>query len=104
MKGYLSIGLLVVAKIGLGLLAGQKIHDDVKENVFTILGMMTLLVGIKMCLQGSDIIPMEFALVLGAFAGSILQFEDRVHGNLNRLNDAYLSFKSPCLISYRNIS
>jgi len=69
---------------------GGKIHDDVKENVFTILGTVTAFVEIKICLQGSHILPMEIALVLEAFTDSLLQFEDRVHGNLNRLNNAEL--------------
>jgi uncharacterized membrane protein YqgA involved in biofilm formation len=93
MKGYLFNSLSVVAGSVLGLLAGKKIHDDVKESVFIVLGLVTAFVGIKMSLQGHDIIPMVFALVLGTFAGSVLKLEDRLHGNLNRLNDSYLSGK-----------
>ncbi|HYA87003.1 MAG TPA: DUF554 domain-containing protein [Nitrospirota bacterium] len=90
MKGYLFNSLLVVAGSVLGLLVGKKIHDDVKENVFIVLGLVTAFVGIKMSLQGRDIIPMVFSLVLGTFLGSILKLEDRLHGYLNRLNDSYL--------------
>jgi uncharacterized protein len=93
MKGYLFNSLLVITGSVLGLLAGKKIHDDVKETVFIVLGMVTAFVGIKMSLQGSDIIPMVFALVLGTFAGSVLKLEDRLHSNLNRLNASYLSGK-----------
>lgn len=93
MKGYLFNGLLVAVGSVLGLLAGKKIHDDVKENVFFVLGLVTAFVGIRMSLHGSDIIPMVFALVLGTFAGSIVKLEDRLHGTLNRLNDSYLSGK-----------
>lgn len=93
MKGYLFNSLLVVTGSVLGLLAGKKIHDEVKEIVFIVLGLVTGFVGIKMSLQGSDIIPMVFALVLGTFAGSIMKLEDRLHGNLNRLNDSFLSGK-----------
>jgi uncharacterized protein len=77
----------------LGLLAGKKIHDEVKEKIFIVLGLVTGFVGIKMSLQGTDIIPMVFALVLGTFAGSIMKLEDRLHENLNRLNGSYLSGK-----------
>lgn len=93
MKGYLYNGLLVASGSALGLLAGKKIRDDVKETVFTVLGLVTTFVGIKMSLQGSDIVPMVFALVLGTFAGGIIKLEDRLHGQLNRLNDSYLSGK-----------
>ncbi len=93
MKGYLFNGLLVAGGSALGLLTGKKIRDDVKETVFTVLGLVTAFVGIKMSLQGSDIVPMVFALVLGTFAGGVMKLEDRLHGQLNRLNDSYLSGK-----------
>ena len=93
MKGYLFNGLLVIAGSVLGLLVGRKIHDNVKEEVFNVLGMVTAFVGIKLSLNGSDIVPIVFALVLGCFAGSALRLEDRLHGQLNRLNESYLSGK-----------
>jgi uncharacterized protein len=93
MKGYLFNGLLVAGGSSLGLLTGKKIRDDVKETVFIVLGLVTAFVGIKMSLQGSDIVPMVFALVLGTFAGGVMKLEDRLHGQLNRLNDSYLSGK-----------
>jgi len=93
MKGYLFNGLLVIAGSVLGLLVGRKIHDNVKDEVFNVLGMVTAFVGIKMSLNGSDIVPIVFTLVLGCFAGSALRLEDRLHGQLNRLNESYLSGK-----------
>jgi len=93
MKGYLFNGLLVIIGSLLGLLVGRKIHDNVKDEVFNVLGMVTAFVGIKMSLNGSDIIPIVFTLVLGCFAGSTLKLEDRLHGQLNRLNVSYLSGK-----------
>jgi uncharacterized membrane protein YqgA involved in biofilm formation len=93
MKGYLFNALLVVGGSLLGLLVGRKIHDNVKDAVFNVLGLVTAFVGIKMALNGSDIIPIVFALVIGSFIGSALKLEDRVHGALNSLNDSYLSGK-----------
>jgi hypothetical protein len=93
MKGYLFNALLVAGGSVLGLLAGKKISEAVKDDVFNVLGLVTVFVGIKMSLHGNDIIPMVFALVLGSFAGGVLKLEDRAHGRLNRLNDSYLSGK-----------
>jgi hypothetical protein len=93
MKGYLFNSLLVAGGSGLGLLVGKKITDTVKNEVFNVLGLITAFVGIKMSLNGSDIIPIVFTLVLGCFAGSALRLEDRLHGQLNRLNESYLSGK-----------
>ena len=47
MKGYLFNGLLVAGGSALGLLTGKKVRDDVKETVFTVLGLVTAFVGIK---------------------------------------------------------
>jgi hypothetical protein len=93
MKGYLFNALLVIAGSVLGLLVGRKIQDNVKDEVFNVLGMVTAFMGIKVSLNGSDIVPIVFTLVLGCFAGSALRLEDRLHRQLNRLNESYLSGK-----------
>jgi uncharacterized membrane protein YqgA involved in biofilm formation len=46
-----------------------------------------------MGLNGQDIIPIVFCLVLGTLTGSALRLEERVHDALNRLNESYLSGK-----------
>jgi uncharacterized membrane protein YqgA involved in biofilm formation len=93
MKGYLFNCLLVAGGSALGLLVGKKIADTVKDEVFNVLGLVTAFVGIKMSLNGSDIIPIVFTLVLGCFVGSALRLEDRLQEQLNRLNQSYLSGK-----------
>lgn len=93
MKGYLFNSLLVAGGSVLGLLAGKKIHEDIKEAVFGVLGLVTVFVGIRMGMGGADIIPIVFALVLGTLIGSTLRLEDRVHQALNRLNESYLAGK-----------
>lgn len=93
MKGYLFNTLLVTGGSLLGLFAGRKINDRVKDEVFNVLGMVTVFVGLKMSLNGNDIIPIVFALVIGTFLGSALRLEDRLHGALNNLNNTYLSGK-----------
>jgi len=91
MKGYLFNGLLVAAGSAAGILAGSRVPDKVKDAVFSVLGLVTLCVGIRMSLNGSDIIPIVFSLVLGTFAGSALRIEDRVHEAVNGLNSSAAS-------------
>ena len=93
MKGYLFNSLLVVIGSMLGMLAGKKVPDGVKDAVFNVLGLVTLYVGIKMSLNGTDVIPSSSRLALGTIAGSALRIEDRTSGALKRLNGAYLSGK-----------
>jgi uncharacterized membrane protein YqgA involved in biofilm formation len=91
MKGYLFNSILVAGGSTLGLLAGKKINDTVKETVFSVLGLVTVYVGIRMALNGSDIIPIVMSLALGTFIGSMMRLEERVHNALNGLNESYLS-------------
>lgn|SRR5574341_86789 len=93
MKGYLFNGILVAAGSFAGLLAGRRLHENTKDAVFTALGLVTLFVGLKMGLNGQDIIPIVFCLVLGTLTGSAARLEERVHDALNRLNNSYLSGK-----------
>jgi len=91
MKGYVFNSLLVAGGSALGLVAGNKVGETTKETVFSVLGLVTLYVGIKMSLNGRDVIPMVFALVLGTFAGSFLMIEERLQNALNGLNESYLA-------------
>lgn len=93
MKGYLFNSLLVAGGSVLGLLAGKKINDSVKETVFNVLGLVTAFVGIKMGLNGIDLIPIVFSIVLGTFIGSVVKLEDRLHKQLNRVNNSHLTGK-----------
>lgn len=91
MKGYVFNSLLVAGGSALGVAAGKKVGEATKETVFSVLGLVTVYVGVRMSLNGSEIIPMVFALVLGSFAGSFLRIEERVHNALNGLNESYLA-------------
>jgi uncharacterized protein len=93
MKGYLFNSLLVIIGSLFGLVAGKRIHENTKEAVFGVLGLVTAFVGLKMSLNGSDIIPIVFCLVLGSFSGAALRLEDRLNDSLNRLNGSFLSGK-----------
>ncbi len=93
MKGYVFNSVLVAGGSMLGLLAGKRIRENAKDAVFNVLGLVTAFVGLKMGLNGCDVIPIIFCLVLGSFAGTILRLEDRVNDRLNGLNSSYFSGK-----------
>jgi uncharacterized membrane protein YqgA involved in biofilm formation len=93
MKGYIFNSILVAGGSVAGLLAGRRLQENTKDAVFTVLGLVTLFVGLRMGLNGQDIIPIVFCLVLGTLAGSALRLEDRVNDALNKLNNSYLSGK-----------
>jgi uncharacterized membrane protein YqgA involved in biofilm formation len=93
MKGYIFNGILVAGGSLIGLFAGKKFHEDNKEAVFSVLGLVTAFVGLKMSMNGSDVIPIVFCLVLGMFTGSVFRIEDRVNDALNGLNHSWFSGK-----------
>jgi uncharacterized protein len=93
MKGYVFNSILVAGGSVLGLLAGMRIRENTKDAVFNVLGLVTAFVGLKMALNGSDIIPIVFCLVLGSFAGHILRLEDRLNDLLTGLNRSCFSGK-----------
>lgn len=93
MKGYMFNSILVAGGSVVGLLAGGRLHENVKDAVFTVLGLVTLFVGLRMGLNGQDVIPIVFCLVLGTLAGSALGLEDRVNEALNKLSDSCLPGK-----------
>jgi hypothetical protein len=90
-KGYIFNSLLVAGGSIAGLAAGAKINESSRDGVFTVLGLVTAFIGIKMSMSGNDIIPIMFCLVIGTFAGSILRLEDCVHNSLSQLNKAVFS-------------
>ena len=91
MKGYIFNSLLVLGGSTLGLFIGKKIREETKDAVFNALGLVTLFIGLTMSLNGTDILPIVFCLVLGSFAGSVIRLEDRINDYLDRLNTSYLS-------------
>jgi len=93
MKGYLFNGLLVAGGSVAGLFAGKAVHDGIKDAVFAVLGLVTAFVGIKMSMNGSDVIPIIFCLVLGMFAGSALRIEGRLNDALDGLNHSLFAGK-----------
>ena len=84
MKGYIFNSLLVAGGSILGLLSGKKVGENIKDAVFTVLGLVTAFVGINMSMNGGEIIPVVFCLVLGTLAGSALRLEDRVNSGSDR--------------------
>ena len=93
MKGYLFNSILVAGGSALGLLAGSRVPEAIKGLVFNVLGLVTLFVGVKMSLNGTDIIPIVFCLVLGMLLGSAFRLEDRIEHALQDLNDSWFSGK-----------
>jgi uncharacterized membrane protein YqgA involved in biofilm formation len=71
-----ALAVLVGSLVGLALKG--KIHDQYEKNVFTALGIFTLVLGISMAQEPCNALYMVFSLVLGGLLGTWLRIEDRI--------------------------
>jgi len=93
MKGYFFNTLLVLIGSIVGIFAGKKIPDSLKDRTFDILGLITLYIGFKMALNTPNFIYVVISLVVGTLIGSYLQLEEKTYEFLNKLNEKYFSEK-----------
>jgi len=70
--------LTVIIGTFLGLLFHKRIKDDFKGIVFTGIGIISLIIGIKMSLETTKILAAAFSLVTGGLLGNFLRIEDRM--------------------------
>ncbi len=89
MKGYLLNTITVLFGSLIGVYVGKRISDQIKESVFNALGLITIFIGIKMALQGKDIIIIVLSVVLGTLAGALIGLEDNVSIVVDRVKSRY---------------
>ncbi len=89
MKGYIYNTITVMAGSFIGYYFGKKIGEKVKDEVFNVLGLITIFLGIKMTLLGQDLIIIVLSLVLGTFIGSLINLEDRVFLALDKIRKSF---------------
>jgi uncharacterized membrane protein YqgA involved in biofilm formation len=70
--------LAVIAGSVFGLLFHKKIGEGLKALVFTGAGIVSLVLGMKMALEGSRIVYLALALIAGGFAGEALDIEGAI--------------------------
>jgi len=75
----------VAAGAGLGLLAGSVIGDKLRDSLFQVLGLCTVLVGLQMAMVAQDLLVVILSCVLGIITGEAINLTDR----LTRAGDAF---------------
>lgn len=91
MKGFIINTFFVLGGSILGIIAGKKIKEDIKQIIFDTLGLITLFIGFKMALASPNIIYVVISLVTGTIIGSYLRIEEKIHEGLNSLQEKYFS-------------
>jgi len=62
-----------------GIFAGKAISKDLRESVIRIIGIITLVIGMKSALKGEDIILIILSLVLGFIIGYLIDIDKRIN-------------------------
>lgn len=75
---FINAGTVILGSI-LGLLFHGKIPERLKTAVFYGIGIVTLIIGMSMALEGSRILILALALTLGGVIGTALGVEDAIH-------------------------
>ncbi|PLV57500.1 DUF554 domain-containing protein [Thermotoga sp. SG1] len=81
-----SLGVLLGAFIGA--IFKRKIPQKLHEILFTVIGLTTLGIGVRMIIQGNDFLLILLSLVAGGVIGELLRIEDRIENLGRRFKDS----------------
>ncbi len=91
MIGTLVNASAVVVGSVVGIYAGRRITDDIRETLMHALGLAVVVIGLEMALTAHDLIPAVACLLLGGITGEILRIESGIAWIGNRLKERFRS-------------
>jgi len=75
MIGTIANTAAVVAGSLIGVSAGRRINEGLKQTLMHALGLAVAVIGLKMALSADDLIPSIACLLLGALTGELMRIE-----------------------------
>jgi len=90
MIGTIVNTIAVIIGSSIGLTINKKLPKKYIKIVFNALGIFTLYLGIKMSLEGKEMLLMIFSLILGALTGEWFKLEEKVNNLSNKLKNKFL--------------
>jgi len=91
MTGTIVNASAVVAGSLLGLYAGRRITENIRQTLMHALGLAVVAIGMKMAISAPNLIPMVACLLLGGITGEILRIEDGLAWIGTRLKERFRS-------------
>ena len=76
--GPLINAVAIVVGGALGLLFRKRVPERITQTALHVMGLFTLLVGVRMALRGEELIMVLVSLALGAMLGEGINIEDRL--------------------------
>jgi len=89
MIGTIVNTIAVIIGSSIGLTINKKLPKKYIKIVFNALGIFTLYLGIKMSLEGKEMLLMIFSLILGALTGEWFKLEEKVNNLSNKLKNKF---------------
>jgi uncharacterized membrane protein YqgA involved in biofilm formation len=76
--GTLINAVAIIIGGALGLLFRERFPERITQTALHVMGLFTLLVGVRMAIQGEELIMVLISLALGAMLGEWMNIEDRL--------------------------
>lgn len=82
---------IIVVLIGssVGLLIHKKLPDRLVKVTFQIMGLFTLVLGMKMAFESKELLVLVFSLILGGVLGTSIRLDDYVQKASDKLNKRF---------------
>ncbi len=91
MTGTLVNASAVAVGSVLGLYAGKRITENIRQTLMHTLGLAVVVIGMKMAISAPDLIPMVACLLLGGVTGELMRIEDGLAWIGTRLKKSFRS-------------
>ena len=89
MIGTIVNTIAVIIGSSIGLTINKKLPKKYIKIVFNALGIFTLYLGIKMSLEGKEMLLMIFSLILGSLTGEWFKLEEKINNLSNKLKNKF---------------
>lgn len=86
MTGTLVNIIAVIIGSSIGLIIHKNLPDRLVKVTFQILGLFTLVLGMKMALESQNLLVLVFSLILGGIAGTAFKFDDYLQSLSDKLS------------------
>ncbi|NPD45656.1 MULTISPECIES: DUF554 domain-containing protein [unclassified Lentimicrobium] len=86
MTGTLVNIIAIIIGSSIGLLIHKSLPDRLVKVTFQIMGLFTLVLGMKMALESQNLLVLVFSLILGGIAGTALKIDDYVQSLSDKLS------------------
>lgn len=89
MIGTIVNVIAVIVGSSIGLIIHQKLPERLVKVTFQVLGLFTILLGIKMALESQNLLIMIFSLLIGGILGTGLRLDERIEKLTSKLNKRF---------------